>query len=65
MSYFAPCPCGGEVRVWSKADLRVCAACDHGNRRVLLILAKLINDFDIKTSEFLVRMSSFEAGLLK
>jgi len=63
LSYFAPCPCGGEVRVESKADLRLCSICDRINRKILLYLAMFIHDFDIRTSELLVRMTSFETEL--
>ena len=63
MSYMAPCPCGGFVRVESRADLQICRECDYANRRVVLYLAMLVNAFDLRTSELLVRMTSFETEL--
>jgi hypothetical protein len=62
-SYYAPCPCGGKVHVESKADLRICSACDYVNRKIILHLAMFIHDVDIAASELLVRMSSFETEL--
>jgi hypothetical protein len=63
VSYLAPCPCGGSVRVESKSDLRICSTCDYVNRRFVLHLAMSIHDSDLGTSELLVRMTSFETEL--
>lgn len=62
-SYFVPCACGGEVRVERKADLQICAACDRANRFIVLHLAMLVHDFDLRTSELLVKMTGFDTEL--